>query len=239
MTRAALATAGVWCVLLAIPASAQSIHLTTVATGLEAPVGFVQDPSQSNVHFVLEQGGRIRIIKDNELLDQSFLDLTDVVGHDGFSGVMGMAMAPDYAVSGRFFVNFITPELHSVIARFVRSADDPLVADPNSRFDLVWPDGLPYIPQPYGDHSGGHLAFGPDGYLYVGMGDGGSGDDPFNTAQRPDTLLGKLLRINVAVGDQDPEGYVVPGDNPFVHGVPIPALPEIWAFGVRNPWKFT
>ena len=93
--------------------------------------------------------------------------------------------------------------------------------------------------QPFANHNGGHLAFGPDGFLYVGIGDGGSGDDPLNTAQRPDTLLGKLLRINVLVGDQDPEGYVVPGDNPFVDGVPIPALPEIWAFGLRNPWKFS
>ena len=99
--------------------------------------------------------------------------------------------------------------------------------------------GERFIAQPFANHNGGRLAFGPDGFLYVGMGDGGSADDPFNTAQRPDTLLGKLLRINVAVGDQHLEGYVVPGDNPFVDGVPIPALPEIWAFGLRNPWKFS
>src|SRR5689334_6478587 len=111
MNKAALAVASLWCVLLAGPVSAQSLHLVTVATDIEAPLGFVQDPSQPNVQFILTQGGRIRIIKDGALLDQDFLDLTSIVGHDGFGGLMGMAMAPDYAVSGRFYVNFVSPEI--------------------------------------------------------------------------------------------------------------------------------
>ena len=241
MTRATLAAAGLWCVLLASPASAQSIHLTTIATDIQAPLGFVQDPSQPNVQFILTQGGQVRIIQDGQLIDQLFLDLTDVVGHDGFGGLMGMAFAPDYAVSRRFFVNFVTPELHSVIARFLRSADDPLVADPNTRFDLVFPDGeggaLPYIAQPYGDHNGGDLAFGSDGYLYIGLGDGGSENDPEHRAQNPNTLLGKMLRLDVSVGDDDPEGYDVPETNPFVGQDGI--LSEIWAFGLRNPWRYS
>ena len=241
MNKAALAVASLWCVLLAGPVSAQSLHLVTVATDIEAPLGFVQDPSQPNVQFILTQGGRIRIIKDGALLDQDFLDLTSIVGHDGFGGLMGMAMAPDYAVSGRFYVNFVSPEIHSVIARFVRSAGDPLVADPNSRFDLVFPDGeggtLPYIVQPYGDHNGGDLAFGSDGYLYIALGDGGSENDPEHRAQDPNTLLGKVLRLDVSVADDDAEGYDVPDSNPFVGQDGI--LPEIWAFGLRNPWRYT
>jgi glucose/arabinose dehydrogenase len=93
--------------------------------------------------------------------------------------------------------------------------------------------------QPFNNHNGGHLAFGPDGYLYIGLGDGGSGGDPFNNAQSPRTLLGKMLRIDVSVLDDDPRGYRIPEDNPFVTGTPVAALPEIWAFGLRNPWRYS
>src|SRR5204862_2892827 len=105
------------------------------------------------------------------------------------------------------------------------------------KFDLLWPEGNRYITQPFSNHNGGCLQFGPDGYLYVGLGDGGSGDDPGHRAQTPSTLLGKFLRINVNVSDADLEGYDVPADNPFV-GRPG-YLPEIWSFGWRNPWRFS
>ncbi len=118
---------------------------------------------------------------------------------------------------------------------------DPLVLDPASRFDLKWPAAgggrQGFITQPYANHNGGHLAFGPDGYLYIGMGDGGAGDDPPNNAQTPGTLLGKMLRIDVSVANSDTIGYAIPPGQP-TFGTMTPALPEIWAFGLRNPWRY-
>jgi glucose/arabinose dehydrogenase len=148
-------------------------------------------------------------------------------------------MAPDYATSGRFYVNFTNPSGHTVIARFRRATSTPPLADRASRFDLRWPSGLRYIVQPYSNHNAGDLAFGPDGYLYVGMGDGGSGNDPENRAQNPSELLGKMLRIDVNVPDSDPNGYAVPPTNPFVSGGPAGVLREIWSFGLRNPWRYS
>ena len=147
-----------------------------------------------------------------------------------------MAFAPDAATSRRFFVNFTNPEGHTVIARFTRTPQGAV--DLNSRVDLQWPDGRRFIEQPFANHNGGHLAFGPDGYLYIGLGDGGSGGDPLNHAQNPNSLLGKMLRIDVNVPDTDGRGYRVPEDNPFVDRQPIAALTEIWAFGLRNPWRY-
>jgi glucose/arabinose dehydrogenase len=166
-----------------------------------------------------------------------FLDLRAAIAFGGERGLLGLAFAPDYATSGRFFVNFTNPAGHTVIARFRRSAD-PLVADAGSRVDLQF-GGVPFIIQPYANHNGGHLAFGPDGYLYIGLGDGGSGNDPQHRAQNPGELLGKMLRINVNVPDSHPPGYVVPPDNPFYQGGVPGVLPEIWAFGLRNPWRYS
>ena len=192
-----------------------------------------------SVQFVVEQAGRIRVIENGVLRPTPFLDVSGVISSGGERGLLGLTFSPDYARSRRFFINFTDTNGNTVVARFKRSIDNALVADPATRFDLRWGGGQPFIEQPFANHNGGHLAFGPDFMLYVALGDGGAGDDPLNTAQRPDTLLGKLLRINVLVGDEDLEGYDVPSNNPFVDGVPIPALPEIWAFGLRNPWKFS
>ena len=197
------------------PALAQ-IRAELVTGGLSTPVAFVQDPSLPNVQVVVQQGGRVRIIENGVLLSQDFLDLTSQVLSGGEQGLLGLAFAPDYATSGRVYVNFTNASGHTVIARFVRDATDPLRADPATRFDLVWPGGLPYIEQPFPNHNGGNLMFGPDGYLYIGLGDGGSGNDPFHNAQSPGTLLGKMLRIDVSVNAADPTGYVVPATNPFV-----------------------
>jgi glucose/arabinose dehydrogenase len=125
-----------------------------------------------------------------------------------------------------------------VVARFRRTAD-PLVADPASRVDLVWPDGNAFIAQPFANHNGGHVAFGPDGHLYVALGDGGAANDPGHRSQDPESLLGKILRLDVDVPDGHPRGYVVPADNPFLDGDPVAALGEIWSFGWRNPWRFS
>ena len=223
-------------IAIATPAHAQ-LTSELFVSGLSAPVAFVQDPSQPGVQLVAEQGGRIRAIQNGTIVATDFLDLTAETEALGEQGLLGLAFAPDYATSGRFYVNFTNLSGHTVIARFLRSSADPLRADPASRFDLVWPDGRAYIEQPFGNHNGGDLAFGPDGYLYVPLGDGGGGNDPQHRAQDPQTLLGKMVRIDVGVALTHPTGYVVPDSNPFV-GTPG-VLAEIWAFGYRNPWRFT
>jgi glucose/arabinose dehydrogenase len=231
---AAIGVALVACV--ATPARGQ-VRAELVAGGFTQPVAFVQDPSDATVQLVVQQDGRIRALRDGAVQEADYLDLRAVVRNSGEQGLLGLAFAPDYAASGRVFVNFVNTSGHTVIARFRRSAADPLRADPSSRFDLRWPDGQRIIEQPFSNHNGGNLAFGPDGFLYIGMGDGGSGNDPFHNAQNPQTLLGKMLRINVSVPDADPEGYDVPATNPFV-GQPG-VLGEIWSFGLRNPWRWS
>jgi glucose/arabinose dehydrogenase len=240
-------TAGVICsalvALTGTSAAAQSLTATPFVTGLSQPVGIVQHPQLANVQFIIEKAGRIRVVQNGSVLPTPFLDITTKVESAGEQGLLGFAFAPDFATSGRVFVSYVikvpvTPGLgNSVIARFVRSGANPLVADPSTEFDLVWPDGNFFVTQPFGNHKGGNIAFGPDGMLYIGLGDGGSGGDPFNNSQNPATLLGKMLRINVNVLDSDPQGYDVPGNNPFV-GMPG-VLGEIWAFGLRNPWRWS
>jgi len=220
------------------PAAAQ-LRADPHVAGLSSPLALAQDPTDPAVQFIVEQGGRIRVVRGGALEPADFLNLSASVSSGGERGLLGLAFAPDYATSRRFFVNFTNPSGHTVVARFRRSRDNPLVADPSTRFDLRWPGGSRFISQPFSNHNGGTLVFGPDGYLYVGLGDGGSGNDPGHRAQSPTTLLGKMLRIDVTVPDDHPEGYDVPPDNPFLDGAPIAALPEIWAFGLRNPWKFS
>jgi glucose/arabinose dehydrogenase len=204
--------------------------------GFSQPVAFVQDPSQPNVQVVVQQGGRVRVVQNGVLLAQDYLDLTSQVVSGGEQGLLGLAFAPDYATSGRVYVNFTNLSGDTVIARFLRHASDPLRADPATRFDLVWPDGQSFIDQPFANHNGGHLAFGPDGSLYIGLGDGGGGNDPLGNAQNPASLLGKMLRIDVSVDLLHPTGYEIPPGNSFVLDA---ALDEIWHFGLRNPWRYS
>jgi glucose/arabinose dehydrogenase len=218
------------------PAAAQ-LRADLFAGGFTQPVAFVQDPSDPAVQVVVQQDGRVRAVRNGLVQAADYLDLRDVVRNSGEQGLLGLAFAPDYAASGRVFVNFINLAGDTVIARFRRSAADPLRADPSSRFDLRWPDGQRVIGQPFANHNGGNLAFGPDGFLYVGLGDGGSSNDPAHRAQNPQTLLGKFLRLDVSVSDADPEGYDVPPDNPFAGRAGV--LPEIWSFGLRNPWRWS
>jgi glucose/arabinose dehydrogenase len=237
MKRAAVLAALLLLIAANVLRSQSGIRTVVYATGLSSPVAIVQDPTNSSVQFVVEQGGRIRVVRAGAVLPADFLDLRSAVAFSGERGLLGMAVAPDYAASGRFYVNFTNTSGHTVIARFRRSSD-PLVADAGSRFDLRV-GGAPLIAQPYPNHNGGNLAFGPDGYLYIGMGDGGSGSDPEHRAQNPRELLGKMLRIDVNVPDSDPDGYRVPADNPFLQGGPAGTRPEIWAFGLRNPWRYS
>ena len=218
-------------------ASAQ-IASDIVASGLRNPVAVLADPTASASFFVVEQEGVVRYVREGRPLAEPFLDLRSAVVSGGERGLLGMALSPDFADSRRFFVNFTNRNGDTVVARFVRHETEPLRAEPASRFDLVWPNQSRVIDQPFSNHNGGHLAFGPDGYLYIGLGDGGSGGDPQNNAQNPRTLLGKMLRIDVAVAEDDPRGYRVPEDNPFVDSDPLAALHEIWSFGLRNPWRY-
>lgn len=213
------------------------LRTSVVATGLTNPVAFVVDPLDAATFFVVEQRGTIRTLRNGAVLAALFLDLRSQLSSGGERGLLGLAFPPDAVTSRRFFVNFTNPDGHTVIARFTRDAQGAVIS--SSRFDLVWPDGRAFIAQPFSNHNGGHLAFGPEGYLYIGLGDGGSGGDPLNNAQNPNSLLGKMLRLDVGVDDTDRRGYRVPADNPFVDRDPIAALTEIWAFGLRNPWRYS
>ncbi len=201
------------------------IALQPVVTGLTRPVALAVAPNRPDWLFLVEQGGRIRIVEGEELRPTPFLDLSERVSCCGERGLLGLAFHPRYGENGFFFVNYTDTAGDTVVARY-RVLADPARADPASATVLLT------IPQPFGNHNGGQLAFGPDGYLYIGTGDGGSGGDPLNNGQRLDTLLGKLLRIDV-----NAPPYGIPPDNPF-RRVPG-ARPEIWAYGLRNPWRFS
>ena len=221
--------------LLSAPAAAQ-VRATPVVTGLTTPLAFVQDPADVSVQYVVEQGGHIRVLQNGSLLPANFLDLSGVIVSGGERGLLGLAFPRDYGASARVFVNFTDPSGSTVVARFRRSDADPFVADPSTRFDLLWSTGEKLISRPSSGHNGGNLAFGPDGFLYIGLGDGGSGDEPNYLSQDRTSLLGKMLRIDVSVGDEDVAGFRVPADNPFV-GSDIP--PEVWSVGFRNPWRWS
>ncbi len=220
-------------------AEAQQLRVRVHASGFTAPLAFVQDPTDRDVQFVVEQAGRIRVVRAGLVLPADFLDLRGQISSGGERGLLGLAFAPDYGLTRRFYVNFTNPSGHTVVARFLRSASSPVTAEPASRFDLRFA-GEPgaFIVQPFSNHNGGNLAFGPDGYLYIGLGDGGSGNDPDHLAQQPASLLGKMLRIDVIVAEFQPAGYVVPAGNPFVAGA-SGARREIWSFGLRNPWRYS
>jgi len=213
------------------------LQLVPYVTGLEMPVGFVQDPSNPAIQYVIEQRGRIRTIVNGALLTTPFLDVSSLVSCCGEQGLLGVAFPPDYGTSRRFYVNYTNAAGNTVVARYLRSASNPLLADPTSRFPMRWGGVSTEIVQPFANHNGGHIAFGPDGYLYIGMGDGGSGNDPQNNAQNATSLLGKMLRIDVNVPLSHLNGYIVPLTNPWATSTAI--RPEIWAAGLRNPWKFS
>ncbi len=216
----------------AVGSPAPRIAVELLAIGLERPVAIAHAGDGSGRLFLALQPGRIVIYDRSEfrLLPTPFLDLTPKVLCCGERGLLGVAFHPRYPTNGRFFVNYTRqPDGATVVAEYRVSETDPNVADPASERVLL------VIPQPYGNHNGGQLQFGPDGMLYIGMGDGGSAGDPRNYAQDPRSLLGKMLRIDVDGGAP----YAVPPDNPFVGADPDGVLDEIWALGLRNPWRFS
>ena len=210
----------------AITQAATGLDLQLVVDGLKQPVFVTDAGDRSGRLFVVEQDGRILILKDGTLLEQPFLDLGDHVRSGGERGLLGLAFHPDFASNGRFFVDYTRqPDGATVIAELHAGADSPDRAHPEQRVLLT-------VAQPYANHNGGMVGFGPDGYLYIGLGDGGSAGDPGNRAQDPDVLLGKILRIDVDRG----RPYAIPEDNPFAGGG---GRPEIYALGLRNPWRFS
>jgi glucose/arabinose dehydrogenase len=240
--------------LLAAPASAQlnpPLKLVPFVSGLSAPTGMVQDPTDPNVQYVLQKGGssgiatgKIRVVQNGVLLPDSFLELS--VMTDSECGVTGMAFAPDYATSRRFFVFHCLPQGKgdTTISRFRRDPSNRFAVEAGSRLDFQWNPGSPdgderYITQPQSNHKGGKLIFGPDGYLYASVGDGGSNQDDEQHAQNMFDLRGKVLRLDVNVPDSDTRGYTTPADNPFGPGKAINGRPEIWQLGLRNPWRIS
>ncbi len=249
-TQAALASA----TLAPSPTPAATLMPTSAPTLTEAPttemasnVGEFPDPKQygwsplisgleritaladagDGRMLALEQPGRIRLIENGSLVDQPFMDIMDRVGSQGNEqGLLGIALHPNYAVNGLFYVNYTNTRGTTTIARY-QAADDRTSADPASEKVLLT------VEQPYANHNGGSMVFGPDGDLYLGLGDGGSGGDPLGNAQKLTTLLGKVLRLDVDEGDP----YNIPADNPFADGQQGRA--EIWAYGLRNPWRFS
>ncbi|WP_300569458.1 PQQ-dependent sugar dehydrogenase [Flavobacterium sp.] len=203
--------------------SSQTIGLTSFATGFTSPVE-IAHAGDSRL-FVVEQGGIIKILNSNGTTNATpFLNLSGIISSGGERGLLGLAFHPNYASNGFFYVNYTNPAGNTVIARYSVSAD-PNIANTTGTVLLT-------ITQPYSNHNGGTIKFGPDGYLYIGMGDGGSAGDPENRAQNINELLGKMLRIDVNTGSP----YGIPADNPYVG---VAGADEIWAKGLRNPWKYS
>ncbi|HUS26683.1 MAG TPA: PQQ-dependent sugar dehydrogenase [Nevskiaceae bacterium] len=199
-----------------------------ITTGLAAPTDIASTPDKADARlFVTERAGTIRIVTgQHQLLGTPFLDISGKVRGEGEMGLLGLAFHPKFSQNGFFYINYVTKDQTTVITRYKVSAQTNQ-ADPNSEKILLT------VKQPYPNHNGGQVAFGPDGYLYIGLGDGGSAGDPENRAQDKTTILGKMLRIDVNKGDP----YAVPADNPFRQTAG--AKPEIWATGLRNPWRFS
>jgi glucose/arabinose dehydrogenase len=210
--------------------AAVGVKLTKVGT-FSSPDYVTHAPGDRRRVFVVEQGGRIRIVRDGRVLRAPFLDVSPQVVSGGEQGLLGLAFAPDYASSGRFYVDYTDRSGDTRVVEYRRgsSADR---ANPRSARQLLFQD------QPESNHNGGQLAFGPDGLLYVGLGDGGGGDDqhgPIGNGQNLGTLLGKILRIDPRPTGGQP--YGLPADNPFVGRAG--AKPAIYAWGLRNPWRFS
>ncbi|MCY3945420.1 MAG: PQQ-dependent sugar dehydrogenase [Anaerolineaceae bacterium] len=207
------------------------LHL--VASGLYRPVYLTHAGDGSDRLFVLEQNGRIRLLVDDVLQPEPWLDLTAHVSRDSmrqFSerGLLGLAFHPDFEDNGRLFVHYNDHRGDTVLERYSLRPDDPARVDMASRLPIL------RVQQPFSNHNGGQIEFGPDGFLYMGLGDGGSAGDPLKHGQNPATLLGTILRLDVDVEG----GYGIPPDNPGLTRNLLLA-PQIWAWGLRNPWRFS
>jgi glucose/arabinose dehydrogenase len=224
--------------LLAAGGCAQAqIKFTTFVTGLSQPVAMTQDPAQPGVQYVVQKTGLIRVIQNGTVLGTNFINLSALVTTSGERGLLGLALPPDYATTGFAYVYYTDVSGNIQISRYTRSTVNPLTLNTATALKI-----LTQAHPSFDNHNGGTLRFGPDGYLYAGLGDGGAGGDPNQNAQNPNTLLGKMIRIDPTVDDfpADPNrNYRIPPNNPFVDGIPITAMGEIWDFGLRNPWKWS
>lgn len=214
-------------IFMNMPKAQNGIRVSKYISGVTAPVGMAH--CNDGRLFVIEQGGKIRIIENGKLVDSSFLDITTKVRFSGEQGLLGLAFHPRYDSTGFIYVNYVSRSspAQTVIERYKVSSTNRNKIDPNSGQIILT------IAQPYANHNGGCIKFGKDGFLYIGMGDGGSGGDPQNYAQNKKSLLGKMLRIDVDTSMR----YKIPASNPFVNDTAY--LPEIWAIGLRNPWRFS
>ncbi|HEY3970919.1 MAG TPA: PQQ-dependent sugar dehydrogenase [Solirubrobacteraceae bacterium] len=193
------------------------------------PVYVTSAPGDASRLFVAQRGGQVMLVQGGRTQARPFLDIGSLVSAGGQEqGLLGLAFAPDYARSGRFFVDYTLPSNDIRVVQYDRSSSNPGLADPASARTLLTIDHHKYI-----NHNGGQLAFGPEGDLYVGVGDGGSEDDPEDNGQNTGTLLGKILRISPSANG----GYTIPDSNPFA--ARAGRLGEIWAYGLRNPWRFS
>jgi glucose/arabinose dehydrogenase len=208
------------------PPGTVTVGLQQVAQGLQFPLYLTAPPGDTHRLFIVEKGGAIRIVKDGILLPDPFLDLSDRVSTGSEQGLLGLAFTPDYGTSGGFVVHYTNTDGNTRVSLF-RVSPDPDRADVETEallFSAV---------QPFSNHNGGQILFGPDGYLYLGLGDGGSAGDPQGRAQDLAEPLGSILRLDVRAGAP----ATPPPDNPFVGT--SGASPEIWSYGLRNPWRFS
>jgi len=213
---------------------AVQVSTQVVATGFSAPLDVEQPNDNSGRLFVVEQGGTIRIIQNGSVLAQPFLDISTKVINNGEMGLLGVTFHPSFSTNRKFYVNYVrnnAGQFQSVIAEYLASTTNANFSDPATERILLVVDQV----SNFTNHKAGQLAFGPDGFLYFGLGDGGSGGDPLGHGQNTQILLAKVMRIDVNSTSPGKQ-YAIPPDNPFVAGG---GLPEIYAFGFRNPWRFS
>jgi glucose/arabinose dehydrogenase len=206
------------------------IALQLKASGLSSPVFVTSARDGTGRLFIVEKTGRIRIFKDGKVRSTPFLSLAGKVSTGSEQGLLGLAFHPNFETNRKLYVSFTNRHGNSVVREYKASKTNRNVVNTSTKRNIL------KVSQPFANHNGGMIAFGPDGYLYVGLGDGGSGGDPGNRAQRLDTLLGKILRIDVN-GSANGKHYRIPPTNPFAG--PTPGYDEIWQSGVRNPWRFS
>ena len=215
--------------IIFISGSVSQIQTRKIADGFDKPIYAVSHPTDHKMIFVVEQKGVIKIVNNKTVLKLPFLDIQDRVHYPLFPGdemgLLGFAFHPEFSINGFCFVNYVDKNDYSIISRFKA---DSLTINPSSEKILL------KLKQPYSNHNGGGIAFGPDGYLYIGFGDGGSAGDPETNAQNLNNFLGKILRIDV---NTNPEKYTIPHNNPFIGKKNVKE--EIFCYGLRNPWRFS
>lgn len=212
---------------LAACLSAQTISLENFVSGISNPVEIVASPTSDNRLFVVQQSGTIKIVNENgTIAPDNFLNISNLITFGGERGLLGLAFHPQFSTNRYFFVYYNNLQGSIRVSRFTANSSNPNTADVSSEKILLT------IPKPFTNHNGGSIHFGADGYLWISTGDGGSGGDPNNNAQNKNSLLGKMLRIDV----NSDNAYNIPSDNPFVG---IDGADEIWAYGLRNAWKFS